>query len=456
MTFVTFRPAGGPAGRKSAIAEFFRPDMRCLSRGDFRAGAKGIGKFPILEPSGAHCSGNHGDMAKTLGSDRIQSVDVLRGLVMVIMALDHVRDYFHLGADSQNPLDPDTTSPILFFTRFITHYCAPVFIFLAGTSASFYGRNKPLGTLSRFLWTRGVWLIFVEIVIMSLLWWSNPRFEIINLQVIWVIGLCMIFMAGIIYLPFRAIVALGLIMVFGHNALDGITAEGQGPGAILWYILHQDSLQWFGDRIVMFHYPIIPWIGVMALGYTFGRLYDKGVEASRRKTWLLRMGFGALALFALVRGLNVYGDLVPWSVQARGPVYTFLSFMNVHKYPPSLLYLLITLGPAMLFLHGIESVQNRFTKWMVVFGRVPFFYYVIHVFVIHLAAIIGLLLTGGDWTIMILGTEFFTQGSLNGYGYPLYITYLVWIGVVVVLYFPSRAYMRYKLSNKDKAWLSYL
>ena len=156
-------------------------------------------------------------MAKPLGSERIQSIDVLRGLVMVIMALDHVRDYFHLGATTEDPLNPATTTPILFFTRFITHYCAPVFVFLAGTSAYLYGRNKPAGTLSRFLWTRGLWLIFVEIVIMSLLWWFNPRYELINLQVIWAIGLCMIFLAGIIYLPFRAIVALGYAMLQWHG-----------------------------------------------------------------------------------------------------------------------------------------------------------------------------------------------------------------------------------------------
>jgi len=395
-------------------------------------------------------------MAKPLGSDRVQSIDVLRGLVMVIMALDHVRDYFLLGGPTENLLDPATTSPILFFTRFITHYCAPVFVFLAGTSAFLYGRNKPVGTLSRFLWTRGLWLIFVEIVIMSLLWWFNPKFELINLQVIWAIGLCMIFLSALIYLPIRAIVAVGLILVLGHNALDGITAEGQGPGDILWYLVHQQKFVMFGNRMVLFYYPILPWIGVMSLGYAFGRLYDRGMEAASRKKWLLGLGLSALALFALLRGLNIYGDLVPWAVQERGPLYTFLSFLNVNKYPPSLDYVLVTLGPAMLFLWGIESVKNRFTQWMVVYGRVPFFYYVIHVFVIHLAAVIGLLLTGGDWTIMIIGPELITETAWANYGYPLYVTYLVWIGVVVLLYFPSRAYMRYKLANKDKAWLSYL
>jgi uncharacterized membrane protein len=208
-------------------------------------------------------------------------------------------------------------------------------------------------------------------------------------------------------------------------------------------------------RTVVFMYPILAWIGVMSLGYVFGSLYGKEVDADHRRKILLRIGFAAIGLFAVLRGINIYGDLVPWTVQERGGIYTFLSFMNVTKYPPSLLFLLITLGPAMLFLALIEGIQNRFTDWMVVFGRVPFFYYIIHVFVIHLAAIVGLLITGGDWKIMIVGKDLFFVG-FGDYGYPLYVTYLVWIGVVVLLYFPSRAYMRYKLNNKDKAWLTYL
>ena len=374
---------------------------------------------------------------------------------MVIMALDHVRDYFHLGATTMDPADPATTTPILFFTRFITHYCAPVFVFLAGTSAYLYGRNKTKGHLSKFLFTRGLWLIFVEIAIMSLLWWFNPRYELINLQVIWAIGLCMIALSLIIRLPKKLILVLGLGIVFGHNLLDGITFSGQGPLDILWYITHQMGLYANETRTVVFMYPILAWIGVMSLGYVFGSLYGKEVDARYRRKVLLRIGFAAIGLFAILRGINVYGDLVPWSVQERGGVYTFLSFMNVAKYPPSLLFLLITLGPAMLFLALIEGIQNRFTDWMVVFGRVPFFYYIIHVFVIHLAAIVGLLITGGDWEIMIIGKDLFFVG-FGDYGYPLYVTYLVWIAVVILLYFPSRAYMRYKLSNKDKAWLTYL
>ncbi len=394
-------------------------------------------------------------MATTVKSKRIQSIDILRGLVMVIMALDHARDYFHLGATTMDPANPATTTPILFFTRFITHYCAPVFVFLAGTSAFLYGRNKSKAHLSKFLFTRGLWLVFVEIVIMSLLWWFNPKYELINLQVIWAIGLCMIALSGIIWLPKKGILILGLLIVFGHNLLDGITASGQGPLDIIWYITHQMGMYIGENRNIMFMYPILAWIGVMSLGYVFGGLYNKQVDARYRRLVLLRIGWAAIILFVIIRGLNSYGDLFPWVEQERGNVYTFLSFMNVTKYPPSLLFILITLGPAMIFLALIEGIQNRFTGWMVVFGRVPFFYYIIHVFVLHLAAIIGLLITGGDWTIMIIGRDLFFTG-FGDYGYPLYVTYLVWIAVVVLLYFPCRSYMKYKLNNKDKTWLTYL
>ncbi len=374
---------------------------------------------------------------------------------MVIMALDHVRDFFHLGGATSDPLDPHTTTPILYFTRFITHYCAPVFVFLAGTSAYLYGRNKTRKALARFLFTRGLWLIFVEIAIMSLLWWFNPKYELINLQVIWAIGLSMVLLSAIVFLPLKWIAVLGFTIVFGHNLLDGITVEGQDPTAILWYITHQSGMASYGDHVVLFYYPVLAWVGVMSLGFAFGTFYDRERSAAFRKKWLLRIGVGAIALFFVLRGLNVYGDLFRWESIDRGGFYTFLSFMNVTKYPPSLLFVLITLGPAMLFLVAIENVQNRLTDWLLVFGRVPFFYYVIHVFVIHLAAVIGLLITGGNWRIMIVDASLFT-GLWDGYGYPLYVTYLVWIGVVILLYFPSRAYMRYKLQNKHKAWLSYM
>ena len=388
-------------------------------------------------------------------STRIISLDVLRGIVMVVMALDHVRDYFHLGAMYNDPTNLETTTPVLFFTRFITHFCAPVFIFLAGTSAFLYGRNKTKNQLFRFLFTRGVWLVFIELTLMTTLWWFDLSYGFFNLQVIWAIGLCMIILSFLIYLPKKVLIIIGLLLVFGHNALDGVTAEGTSFGSIIWYVLHQSNFVQLGDRYVSFLYPILPWIGVIALGYAFGNLYHREFHSKLRKKWLLWLGLGSIVLFFVIRGINIYGNMTPWEVQDEA-TYTILSFLNVTKYPPSLLFLLITLGPAILFLYIAENWRNAVADFFLVFGRVPFFYYVIHVFVIHVAAMIGLLITGKDWKLMILSNDTIESGVLSDYGYSLGVVYLVWIGIVLFLYPFSKWYMTYKANNRDKWWLSYL
>ena len=391
-----------------------------------------------------------------LKSSRISSIDILRGLVMVIMALDHVRDYFHMGAFFYDPTDLETTTPELFMTRFVTHFCAPVFIFLTGTSASLYGANKSKRALSRFLWTRGLWLIFVEIVVMNFLWWINPAYEFVNLQVIWAIGVCMIFLAALIHLPKKILIPLSLVIVFGHNALDGITAEGNSFTSLLWYALHQVQFLPLGEnRMMAFYYPVLPWIATMALGYCFGFMYHKGYEQDKRKKHLLALGFTCIALFLFIRGVNVYGDPVPWSVQKDG-IYTFLSFINVSKYPPSLLYLLITIGPTFIVLYLLELKKYPGTDFLLVFGRVPFFYYVLHVLVIHAAALFTLAALGRDWRLMILTMEAFTTDKMASYGYSLGVVYLVWVLVVLFLYPFCKKYMTYKLIHKEKWWLSYL
>ena len=388
-------------------------------------------------------------------STRIESIDLLRGLVMVIMALDHVRDYFHQGAMISDPTNLETTTPILFFTRFITHYCAPVFIFLAGTSAFLYGRNKTRNQLRKFLFSRGLWLVFIEVTLMTFLWWFDVSFGFFNLQVIWAIGICMIALSLIIYLPTKAILAIGLVLVFGHNLLDGINVQGTSFTSVIWYILHQPTFVQFGERWVSFLYPVLPWIGVMSLGYGFGKLYHREFNQQLRRKWLLGLGLGTIALFLILRGINVYGDPVPWSVQRNG-TYTFLSFINVTKYPSSLQFLLITLGPSFLFLYAAERAKNWIVDFFLVYGRVPFFYYVIHVFVIHVTAMIGLEITGGSWRTMILTNDVFMQGKLANYGYSLAVVYLVWIGIVLALYPVCLWYMKYKRNNRDKWWLSYL
>lgn len=388
-------------------------------------------------------------------STRIESIDILRGLVMVIMALDHVRDYFHYGAFFSDPTNLESTTPILFFTRFITHFCAPVFVFLAGTSAFLYGAKKTKSELFRFLFTRGIWLIFLEIAINNLLWWFDLEYNFIVLQVIWAIGLSMIALSFLIYLPLKYLLAIGLIIVAGHNLLDTITLQGDSFTAIIWYILHQGSqITTSSNRLIGIYYPVLPWIGIMTLGYCLGSLYLQNIKTTLRKKWLLNLGLSATLLFFIIRGINSYGDLVPWTFQSSTSK-TILSFFNVTKYPPSLAYTLITLGPALLFLYGIEATKNKLTNFFLVFGRVPLFYYFLHVFVIHVFAIIGILIFGGNWQHMILTPDVFQNAKLTNYGYSLFVVYLVWIGIVTFLYFPSKKYMIYKANNKEKWWLSY-
>jgi len=389
-------------------------------------------------------------------SSRVESIDILRGLAMVLMALDHVRDYFHYGSFFSNPTDLDTTTPILFFTRFITHYCAPIFVFLAGASAFLYGRKKTKYKLFKFLFTRGLWLIFLEIVVNNFLWWFDVSYSFIVLQVIWAIGFSMICLSFLIYLHKKAILIIGFLLISGHNLLDGIITEGKSITSIIWYLMHQSQfLQLDNTRSIFFGYPAIPWIGLMALGYCFGTFYVSNYNTTIRKKWLLRLGIGAISLFFILRGINIYGDLVPWSVQ-KDTTNTVLSFLNVTKYPPSLAYLLITIGPSLLFLYAIENIKNRATNFFVVFGRVPLFYYFLHIIVIHLFAIIGILIFGGNWEDMILTPQAFTTAKLATYGYSLGIVYFVWIGIILLLYPLSKKYMLYKANNKDKWWLSYL
>ena len=392
----------------------------------------------------------------SIKSVRIESIDILRGLVMVFMALDHVRDYFHINALMGNyPENLESTNIILFGTRFITHYCAPVFVFLAGTSAFLYGQKKTKGQLSKFLITRGLWLVFVEIVINNFLWWFDVSYGFIQLQVIWAIGVCMIVLGLIIYLPKRIILVLGLLIVFGHNALDGIVKEGDSIESLLWYMLHQANGFSLEGHFVRFSYPVLPWIGVILLGYCFGEFYKKEASVTLRKKWLLYIGISATILFFVLRGFNFYGDLSPWVYQETTEK-TIISFFNATKYPPSLAYILITLGPALLFLYFIEKIKNGFTNFLLVFGRVPFFYYFLHIFVIHISAIIGLLVTGKDWKLMILDNNTMNSGMLQGYGYSLFTVYLVWIVIILLLYPICKKYMTYKANNKDKWWLSYL
>ncbi|WEK36778.1 MAG: heparan-alpha-glucosaminide N-acetyltransferase domain-containing protein [Candidatus Pseudobacter hemicellulosilyticus] len=379
---------------------------------------------------------------------RIVSLDVVRGLIMVIMALDHTRDYF---TDVRfDPTDLSQASPALFLTRWITHYCAPVFVFLAGTAAFLYGRkvnNKK--QLSRFLWSRGGVLVLLELTLVHLGFWFNFSYNFIVLQVIWAIGMSMIVLAALVWLPLRWIAVFGLVLILGHNALDGIAPADTGAFAVPWTFLHVQSVLPLAPNHQLFvGYTLIPWIGVMAAGYAFGQFFTLGSE--RRRSLFLRLGAGMILGFLLLRGLNIYGDPRPWSAQ-QSSLYTVLSFLNVTKYPPSLSYLLMTLGPAILLLGLLERGVGRIGQFFSVYGKVPLFYYLLHFYIIHTLTIIAGAAQGFDPLIFFN----FPFGYPPSYGFPLWAVYLWWIGIVALLYFPCKWYGKLK-SRSQHPVFSYI
>jgi uncharacterized membrane protein len=388
---------------------------------------------------------------------RIESIDLLRGTVIILMALDHVRMYFGQGSLYADPTDLSTTTPLLFLTRWITHFCAPVFIFLAGTSAALYGaRRQSTRQLSRYLLTRGLWLIFLELVIVNFGWTFDITFSFHFIQVIWAIGASMVVLAGLVYLPRWAIFVIGIVMVFGHNLLDPIQAEGASLPAVIWYILHQEAFVAFlPDRMVYFHYPLIPLVGLMALGYVFGTLYRPDFDAARRRKWLLGMGTAAMLLFLILRGLNLYGDPNPWSPQPTA-VYSFLSFLNTTKYPMSLHFLLRTMGPALIFLALVEGVKNRVSDILLTFGGVSLFFYIVHIYGIHLLAFVALEIAGRSWTEYIITAEAWVSQTTADFGFDLWVVYLVWALVLVGMYPLCRWYRAYKKGHPEKKLLAYI
>lgn len=387
---------------------------------------------------------------------RIESIDLLRGLVMIVMALDHTRDYFHADAFVYSPTDLSRTSVPLFFTRWITHYCAPVFVFLAGVSACLYGSKAGRKELSFFLWTRGLWLLVVEVIILSFFKTFNPAFSYINLQVIWAIGICMIVLSGLVFLHRRVILLIGLLLVVGHNLLDGVHVPGEGLGAFIWSALHDPQNFSYGPFLITLKYPVLAWIGVIALGYYCGGWFTAGSDPSKRRLLLILLGVGAIELFVILRWIDGYGDSAHWSSQ-KDFIFTLMSFLNVTKYPPSLLYILITLGPALIFLAFAEKPLGWLGSRVATLGRVAMFYYLTHFLLLHILAVGGALLEGYGWKGMILTVPVNSSSTLKGYGFGLGTTYLVWISVVLILYPLCRWYDRYKRANVGRMkWLSYL
>jgi uncharacterized membrane protein len=383
---------------------------------------------------------------------RIEAIDLLKGLVMVIMALDHVRDYFHASAYTFDPADPLKTTLPLFFTRWITHFCAPTFSFLAGLSAYMAGRKKTKAELSSFLIKRGLWLIFLELTVVGFAWYFDVQFRTFSLLVIWSLGISMITLSAVIYLPRNGILIFCCALIFGHNLLDHIHPAGN----FLWTLLHEQRFVPLTAHTKLFvGYLMIPWIAVMALGYYFGGYYSSSYSPDSRRKVFNYIGGIALILFIVLRWTNWYGDPQPF--KDYGDISkNIISFLNPTKYPPSLQYLLMTLGAAFLFLANSEKWKGNVVNFFSTFGRVPFFYYIVHLYLIHITAMVFARLSGFGWGKMVLSTWITLDPQVKGYGYSLGTVYLVWAVLILFLYPVCRRFDRYKQSHKEYKWLSYL
>lgn len=376
---------------------------------------------------------------------------------MVIMALDHVRDLLHIPALTQNPTDLTTTTTAVFLTRWITHLCAPTFVFLSGTSAYLSlkrrytaGRNDNPSRL--FLLKRGVVLIVLELTLINFAFWFDLQFRTILLQVIYAIGGGLIILSFLSKLPARWLGMIGLLIVFGHNLLQLIPPFTNQTARFVWSLLFRTDLFQFSPSFTLVvGYPLIPWLGIMLVGFAAGSFVEQPI--TQRKPGLLRTGLGALALFILLRFVNVYGDPAPWAVQ-KDALFTILSFINVSKYPPSLLYTLLMIGMALVILSVADGARNALTRVLMVYGKVPMFYYIIHWYLVHLTLIAMVLLQGYSWADIKPGPLSF--GRPAGAGIPLGGVYLVWLGVVVALYPLCKWYGRYKAAHSEIGWLRYL
>jgi uncharacterized membrane protein len=389
---------------------------------------------------------------------RIQSVDMLRGIVMVIMALDHIRDFFHHESQLFSPEDLTKTGAALFFTRWITHFCAPVFVFLAGTGSYLATRRgMSRAAVSRFLLSRGLWLVALEMTVVLLGATFNFSYLFVIWQVIWAIGWSMVALSVLVFLPWRALLVFSVLMIATHNAFDGVSSSRLGSFGWIWKILHEGFavINLPGGITAFSVYPLIPWIGVMSAGYCFGHVFD--LNPPKRRTLMLQAGLALTAAFVILRALSIYGDPSPWSTQPSA-LMTTLSFLRASKYPPSLLFLLMTLGPAMVALSVLDRTNVSPHNVFLVFGRVPLFYYVLHWYVLHLVAIGFAWIRYGRVDFMFALPPALSPtpaGYPQNYGYALWVVYLVWAAVVAALYPLCRWFADVK-ARKRSPLLSYL
>ena len=369
---------------------------------------------------------------------------------MVIMALDHVRDYFSIA--TFDPVDLSKTDLPFFFTRWITHYCAPTFIFLAGVSAFLFGQKvDDKKKLFKFLITRGLWIVFLEFTIVRFGWFFNFDYSFSVAQVIWAIGWSMVVLSGLIFLPWRVVGIIGLAIIVFHNLLDPIIPSSFGSMDWAWKILHEGGPIQVSNSLVYVAYPLLPWIGVMAAGYGFGSLFL--LPEKKRINTFLKIGSGLIISFIIIRSINFYGDASLWAHQ-QSLTFTILSFLNCTKYPPSLLYLLMTLGPAILLLAWFEKIKGWFAVFFVTIGKVPMFYYVCHLLLIHSLIVL-------DAAIHDFNTDYLFSSKApwmakERYGYGLPGVYMAWLIVVGILFPLCSWFVSVKQRNKDKWWVSYV
>ena len=386
--------------------------------------------------------------------NRIKSIDITRGLVMVIMALDHVRDFMHTTSMTQSPTNLQTTTTLLFMTRWVTHLCAPTFVFLSGVSAFIsFKRNNNLSESRSFLLKRGIWLVILEFTVINLALWYDIHFRLLLMEVISAIGLSFIVLAFLLKLPSRIIGIIGLVLIFGHDLLQ-ITPMPTNPVVIfITSVLFRPSLTQVSPGLAFFSaYPLLPWLGIMLAGFACGEFFDLPEE--KRSKIFLKLGIAALSLFIAIRFINIYGDPLKWSHQ-KSALFTFLSFINTTKYPLSLLFTLLFLGIMFLILFISEKVKNRFTEILTVYGKVPLFYFIIHLFIIHSLMFLMLRLQGFGSKDLLFGA--FNNGRPKaGGGVDLPVIYLIWISVVVLLYPVCKWYGSYKSVHKEKKLLRYL
>jgi uncharacterized membrane protein len=388
---------------------------------------------------------------------RLDSIDMMRGLVMVLMALDHTRDFF---SDALfDPTDLSQTNAALFLTRWITHICAPTFVFLAGAGAylSTIRRNLAPRQLARYLFTRGLWLIVLELTLVHFGWTFNWDYHYVSGQVLWALSWSMIVLASLVFLPRWVIVLFALVTIGGHNLFDAIQPGSLETWGWLWTILHVPGyIEYLPGYSFFFLYPLIPWIGVMAAGYCLGPLFLQ--PPRRRQSLLVIMGFVCVVLFLMLRLNNVYGDPHPWLPQKDG-LFTLFAVLNCEKYPPSLLYLLMTLGPMMFVLALLEwKKMHRFGLSFIIFGKVPLFFYLIHLLLIHGAAVAITLFRGmsSDWLFRGSGRFPFPTIPTSEYGYDLATVYGVWLVLLILLYPVCYVYAWFKQRYQGRGWLAYI